>query len=185
VIRGLPNRVRAWAKGRGRGRKLHRHCHERRRPSAAEMFQASYRQVEINQFFADRSIQLADGSSGLHRRLYRLRPPGAGDRCHCRYAGPRGAWLRGRTRDDGPPEIPPATLLEIYVCGYLNQVQSSRRLEQECARNLELIWLTVQLKPDFKTIADFRRDNGAAAAKSAGDSSHFAGIWISWTPKPS
>ena len=46
--------------------------------------------------------------------------------------------------------------------GYLNQVQSSRRLERECGRNLELIWLTGRLKPDFKTIADFRKDNGPA-----------------------
>jgi hypothetical protein len=50
----------------------------------------------------------------------------------------------------------------IYLYGYLNQVQSSRRLEPECGRNPELIWLTGRLKPDFKTIADFRKDNGPA-----------------------
>jgi hypothetical protein len=49
---------------------------------------------------------------------------------------------------------------EIYIYGYLNRVQSSRRLERECQRNVELIWLTGRLAPDFRTIADFRRDNG-------------------------
>ena len=62
----------------------------------------------------------------------------------------------------GRPGYHPATMLKLYLYGYLNQVQSSRRLERECARNLELIWLTGSLKPDFKTIADFRRDNGPA-----------------------
>ena len=62
----------------------------------------------------------------------------------------------------GRPGYHPVTLLKIYIYGYLNQVQSSRRLERECQRNVELIWLTSRLKPDFKTIADFRRDNGPA-----------------------
>jgi len=53
-------------------------------------------------------------------------------------------------------------LLKIYVYGYLNRVQSSRRLERECQRNIELVWLTGRLMPDFKTIADFRKDNGEA-----------------------
>ncbi len=66
----------------------------------------------------------------------------------------------------GRPGYHPATMLKLYLYGYLNQVQSSRRLERECARNLELIWLTGQLKPDFKTIADFRRDNGVAIRKA-------------------
>ena len=56
----------------------------------------------------------------------------------------------------------PATLLKVYLYGYLNRVQSSRRLERETQRNIELMWLTGRLMPDFKTIADFRRDNGAA-----------------------
>jgi hypothetical protein len=56
-------------------------------------------------------------------------------------------------------------MLKIYLYGYLNQVQSSRRLERECRRNIELMWLTGQLTPDFKTIADFRRDNGTAIRK--------------------
>jgi len=62
----------------------------------------------------------------------------------------------------GRPGYHPAAMLKIYLYGYLNQVQSSRRLERECQRNLELIWLTGSLAPDFKTIADFRRDNGPA-----------------------
>jgi len=60
----------------------------------------------------------------------------------------------------GRPVYHPATLLKIYIYGYLNRVQSSRRLEREAQRNVELIWLTGCLMPDFKTIADFRRDNG-------------------------
>jgi hypothetical protein len=53
-------------------------------------------------------------------------------------------------------------MLKIYIYGYLNRIPSSRRLERECQRNIELIWLTGQLAPDFKTIADFRKDNGKA-----------------------
>src|SRR6202046_1529202 len=62
----------------------------------------------------------------------------------------------------GRPAYHPATLLKIYVYGYLNRVQSSRRLERESQRNIELMWLTGRLMPDFKTIADFRRDSGPA-----------------------
>ena len=62
----------------------------------------------------------------------------------------------------GRPGHPPAMLLKLYVYGYLNQVQSSRRLEREAGRNIELMWLTGKPAPDFKTIADFRRDHGAA-----------------------
>src|ERR1700675_3500229 len=62
----------------------------------------------------------------------------------------------------GRPCYHPATLLKIYIYGYLNRVPSSRSLERECQRNIELIWLTGQLAPDFKTIADFRKDNGRA-----------------------
>jgi transposase len=62
----------------------------------------------------------------------------------------------------GRPAYHPGTLLKIYIYGYLNRIQSSRRLEREAQRNLELIWLTGRLAPDFKTIADFRRDNGEA-----------------------
>jgi len=62
----------------------------------------------------------------------------------------------------GRPAYHPATLLKIYIYGYLNRIQSSRRLERETQRNVELIWLTGRLSPDFKTIADFRKDNGKA-----------------------
>lgn len=62
----------------------------------------------------------------------------------------------------GRPAYHPATLLKIYIYGYLNRVQSSRRLEREAQRNVELMWLTERLSPDFKTIADFRKDNGKA-----------------------
>src|SRR5476649_975415 len=62
----------------------------------------------------------------------------------------------------GRPAYHPGTLLKIYIYGYLNRIQSSRRLECETQRNVELIWLTGKLSPDFKTIADFRRDNGKA-----------------------
>ena len=61
----------------------------------------------------------------------------------------------------GRPSYHPAVLLKLYIYGYLNRVQSSRRLEHECQRNVEVMWLTCRLAPDFKTIADFRRDNGA------------------------
>jgi len=60
----------------------------------------------------------------------------------------------------GRPAYHPAALLKVYIYGYLNRIQSSRRLERECQRNVELMWLTGRLAPDFETIADFRRDNG-------------------------
>src|ERR1700746_1674515 len=73
-------------------------------------------------------------------------------------------WGLGRAEpaETGRPGYHPATLLKIYIYGYLNRIQSSRRLERECQRNIELVWLTGQLAPDFKTIADFRKDNGKA-----------------------
>ena len=64
--------------------------------------------------------------------------------------------------DTGRPSYHPGTMLKLYIYGYLNRVPSSRRLERECQRNIEMIWLTGQLTPDFKTIADFRKDNGKA-----------------------
>src|SRR5712672_3257914 len=70
--------------------------------------------------------------------------------------------------DTGRPAYHPAVLLKIYVYGYLNRLQSSRRLERETQRNVELMWLTGRLAPDFKTIADFRKDNGAAIRSVCG-----------------
>jgi transposase len=67
--------------------------------------------------------------------------------------------------ETGRPSYHPALLLKIYIYGYLNRVQSSRRLEREAQRNVGLMWLTGRLTPDFKTIADFRKDNGSAIRK--------------------
>ena len=67
-----------------------------------------------------------------------------------------------QARATGRPAYHPSTLLKLYIYGYLNRVQSSRRLEREAGRNLEVMWLTGRLAPDHKTIADFRRDNGPA-----------------------
>jgi transposase len=65
----------------------------------------------------------------------------------------------------GRPSYHPSVLLKLYVYGYLNRVQSSRRLEREAGRNVEVMWLTGRLTPDHKTIADFRKDNGPAIRK--------------------
>src|SRR5260370_23953376 len=62
----------------------------------------------------------------------------------------------------GRPSYHPSLLLKLYIYGYLNRVQSSRRLEHEAGRNVEVMWLTGRLVPDHKTIADFRKDNGRA-----------------------
>jgi transposase/macrodomain Ter protein organizer (MatP/YcbG family) len=62
----------------------------------------------------------------------------------------------------GRPSYHPSRLLKLYIYGYLNRVQSSRRLEREAGRNVEVMWLTCRLVPDHKTIADFRKDNGPA-----------------------
>ena len=67
--------------------------------------------------------------------------------------------------DTGRASYHPRLMLKLYIYGYLNRVPSSRRLERECQRNIEMIWLTGQLAPDFKTIADFRKDNGKAIRK--------------------
>ncbi len=64
--------------------------------------------------------------------------------------------------ETGRPAYHPADLMKIYIYGYLNRIQSSRRLEREAQRNVELMWLTGRLMPDFKTIANFRKDNGKA-----------------------
>jgi transposase len=71
-------------------------------------------------------------------------------------------FIRVQPLDMGRPGYDPRMMLKLYIYGYLNRVPSSRRLERECQRNIEVIWLTGQLAPDFKTIADFRKDNGKA-----------------------
>ncbi len=72
---------------------------------------------------------------------------------------------RAEPEATGRPGYHPAMLLKLYIYGYLNRVQSSRRLEREAGRNVEVMWLTSRLAPDHKTIADFRKDNGAAIRK--------------------
>ena len=71
------------------------------------------------------------------------------------------------------PAFHPSVLLKLYIYGYLNRVQSSRRLEREAGRNLELLWLLGRLVPDHKTIADFRKDNGEALRRVC---AHFVGL---------
>ncbi len=74
-------------------------------------------------------------------------------------------FARAEPADTGRPGYHPEVLLKLYVYGYLNRVQSSRRLEREAGRNVEVMWLTGRLVPDHKTIADFRKDNGPAIRK--------------------
>ena len=74
-------------------------------------------------------------------------------------------FVRATAADTGRPGYHPAVLLKLYVYGYLNRVQSSRRLEREAGRNVEVMWLTGRLVPDHKTVADFRKDNGVAIRK--------------------
>ena len=68
-------------------------------------------------------------------------------------------FAKARCADTGRPPYDPAMLLKLYLYGYLHRVRSSRLLEAECRRNVEVIWLTGKQNPDFKTIADFRKDN--------------------------
>jgi transposase len=73
-----------------------------------------------------------------------------------------GLGFKAEPAATGRPGYHPKMMLKLYVYGYLNRVQSSRRLEREAQRNIELMWLSGRLAPDFKTIADFRKDNGEA-----------------------
>jgi len=70
-----------------------------------------------------------------------------------------GLGFKTQPADTGRPAYHPGVMLKLFIYGYLNRVQSSRRLEREAGRNLELLWLMGRLTPDFKTISDFRRDN--------------------------
>jgi transposase len=74
----------------------------------------------------------------------------------------RAGFSNAQLNETGRPPYDPGDLLRLYLYGYLNRVRSSRGLEREAARNLELIWLLRKLRPDFKTVADFRRANGQA-----------------------
>ncbi len=71
-------------------------------------------------------------------------------------------FAKAQPRSTGRPSYDPADLLKLYLYGYFQRIRSSRRLEAECQRNAEVMWLLGRLAPDFKTIADFRKDNGAA-----------------------
>jgi len=74
-------------------------------------------------------------------------------------------FTHAETEDTGRPPYNPSDLLKLYIYGYLNRIRSSRGLEKETRRNIELMWLLRKLTPDFKTIADFRRDNKKAIKK--------------------
>jgi transposase len=74
-------------------------------------------------------------------------------------------FARSAPAGTGRPGYHPAVLLKLFIYGYLNRIPSSRRLEREAGRNVEVMWLTGKLVPDHKTIADFRRDNGAGIRK--------------------
>jgi transposase len=85
----------------------------------------------------------------------------------------------------GRPAYHPSVLLKLYIYGYLNRVQSSRRLEREAGRNVEVMWLIGRLVPDHKTIADLRKDNGHAIRQVC---THFVGLCrerASWSPPAS
>ena len=84
----------------------------------------------------------------------------------------------------GRPSYHPGLLLKIYVYGYLNQVASSRKLEREAQRNVEMMWLTQRLAPAFKTIADFRRDTGRASLRRHPPRSPGSACVQSTTPPP-
>ena len=71
-------------------------------------------------------------------------------------------FSKAQPQKTGRPAYDPADLLKLYLYGYFQRIRSSRRLEAECRRNVEVMWLLGRLAPDFKTIADFRKDNGAA-----------------------
>src|SRR5436190_7509932 len=74
----------------------------------------------------------------------------------------KAGFTNAQLQETGRPPYDPGDLLRLYLYSYLNRVRSSRGLEREASRNLELIWLLRKLRPDFKTVADFRRDNGKA-----------------------
>jgi transposase len=84
---------------------------------------------------------------------------------------------RAVTPSMGRPPYHPKDMLKLYLYGYLNRIRSSRRLEQEAIRNLEVIWLIRKLKPDFKTIADFRKDNKKALKKIFRDFTRLCDEW--------
>src|SRR5258708_23866277 len=77
-------------------------------------------------------------------------------------------FVRAEPAETGRPGYDPRDLLKLYLYGYLQPIRSSRRLEAECGRNLEVMWLLGRLVPDYKSIAEFRRMHRAAAAEAGG-----------------
>lgn len=77
-------------------------------------------------------------------------------------------FAKAQPKGTGRPPYDPADLLKLYLYGYLNQIRSSRKLERESHRNIEVLWLLKRLTPDFKSIANFRRENGRAFRQPAG-----------------
>jgi hypothetical protein len=106
--------------------------------------------------------------------------PGAGDRCLGRRAGPDGLRLE-IVPAAGRPAYHTATPLKLYIFGYLDRVQSSRRLERDPQRNVELMWLTGKLAPDHKTIAKSRKDDGEAAPLVAAAAASSAATCRTWS----
>jgi len=85
-------------------------------------------------------------------------------------------FKHAKLKSTGRPPYSPTDLLKLYIYGYLNRIRSSRCLEKECKRNIELMWLLKKLAPDFKTIADFRKDNKEAIKKVCLSADRQAGI---------
>src|SRR5689334_8247479 len=83
-------------------------------------------------------------------------------------------FVRAEAAETGRPGYDPRDLLRLYLYGYLHQIRSSRRLEAECRRNIEVMWLLGRLVPDHKSIAEFRRMNGAAITEVGGELIQFA-----------
>ena len=93
------------------------------------------------------------------------------------------SWIGGQLGFDkaqpkatGRPSYDPADQLKLYLYGYFQRIRSSRRLEAECQRNIEVMWLINRLKPDFKTIADFRKNNSGPFCFSCRNACFFAGL---------
>jgi transposase len=95
---------------------------------------------------------------------------------------------KAEPRETGRPPYDPRDLLKLYIYGYLNRIRTSRKLETEAGRNVELMWLIRKLRPDFKTIADFRKDNREGLTKVYKEFNllcrklgMFGGSWYQWT----
>src|SRR5215475_3534087 len=107
------------------------------------------------------SCYISSPSRGFILTLYGSKP----DRSACGglpHVTLKSSSGSGEPAATGRPSNHPSSLLKLYIYGYLNRVQSSRRLEREAGRNVEVMWLLGRLAPDHKTIADFRKDNGGA-----------------------